>query len=75
VLAAQHRKDVFVGKPVANTVADRKKILKLCGEADVVLLVGHDMGQGIERLKVSSTKAPDLIQAESNLSHRVIIFA
>jgi predicted dehydrogenase len=43
LLAAQHGKHVYVDKPIANTIADGKKMIEACRQAGVVLLVGHDM--------------------------------
>jgi predicted dehydrogenase len=43
ILAAQHGKHVYVDKPIANTLADGKKMVEACQKAGVVLLVGHDM--------------------------------
>src|SRR5512147_6469 len=43
VLAAQHGKHVFVDKPIANTLADGKKMIEACQKAGVILLAGHDI--------------------------------
>ena len=37
MLAAQNGKHVFVDKPIANTLADGKKMVKACQDAGVVL--------------------------------------
>jgi predicted dehydrogenase len=73
VLAAQHGKHVFVDKPIANTMADGKKIVKACEEAGVVLLVGHDMRRlaGNRKAKelIDGGAIGDPIQVEANFSH------
>src|SRR4030067_1546793 len=53
VLAAQHGKHIFVDKPIANTLADGKKMIEACRKAGVVLLVGHDMRRlsGFRKMK------------------------
>ena len=53
LLAAQQGKHVFVEKPIANTLADGKKIVEACQKAGVVLLVGHDMRRlsGFRKIK------------------------
>jgi predicted dehydrogenase len=73
VLAARHGKHVFVDKPIANTMADGKEIVKACEEAGVVLLVGHDMRRlaGNRKAKelIEGGAIGDPIQVESNFSH------
>ncbi len=73
VLAAQHGKHVFVDKPIANTMADGKKIVKACQEARVVLLVGHDMRRlaGNRKVKelIDAGAIGDPVQVEANFSH------
>lgn len=73
ILAAQHGKHVYVEKPIANTIADAKRIIEACKEAGVVLMVGHD----IRRL-AGNRKAKELIDGgsignpimvEANFSH------
>ena len=56
ILAAQHGKHIFVEKPIANTMADGKKIIEACQKAGVALVVGHD----IRRLK-GFRKAKEII--------------
>jgi predicted dehydrogenase len=53
VMAAEHGKHVFVDKPIANTLADGKRMIDTCRKAGVVLLVGHDMRRlsGFRRMK------------------------
>ena len=73
MLAAQHGKHVFVDKPIANTMADGKKIVKACQKAGVVLLVGHDMRRlaGNRKAKelIDGGAIGDPIQVEANFSH------
>jgi len=73
VLAAQYGKHVFVDKPIANTMADGKKMVEACQKAGVVLMVGHDM-----RRLAGNRKAKELIEGgaigrpimiEANFSH------
>ena len=74
VLAAQHGKHVFVIKPIANTIADGKRMIEACQKAGVVLMVGHPrrrMG-GIRKIKeiVDSGTLGNLIMVEANSSSR-----
>jgi len=55
-LAAAHGKHIFVEKPLANTMADGRKMIDACKKAGVVLMVGHD----IRRLK-GFRKAKEII--------------
>ncbi len=41
ILAARQGKNVFVDKPIANTIADGRRMIEACKKADVVLMVGH----------------------------------
>ncbi len=75
VLAAQYGKHIFVDKPIANTMADGRKMVEACQEAGVVLMVGHDM-----RRLAGNRKAKELIDGgaigkpimvEANFSHSV----
>jgi predicted dehydrogenase len=75
VLAAQYGKHVFVDKPIANTMADGKKMVAACEEAGVVLLAGHDMRRlaGNRKAKelIDGGAIGDPIQVEANFSHPV----
>lgn len=53
ILAAKFGKNVFVDKPIANTLADGQKMISACEQARVVLLVGHDMRRlsGFRKMK------------------------
>ncbi len=55
-LAAQYGKHVYVDKPIANTLADGKKMIEACEKAGVVLLVGH-----VQRRHAGNRKAKELI--------------
>jgi predicted dehydrogenase len=75
VLAAQNGKHVFVDKPIANTLADGKKMVEACQRAGVVLLVGHDMRRvsGFRKMKELMDQGaigkPAMV--ESNFSGRI----
>jgi UDP-N-acetyl-2-amino-2-deoxyglucuronate dehydrogenase len=74
VLAAQNGKHVFVDKPIANTLADGKKMVKACQNAGVVLFVGHDMRRlsGFRKMKELMDKGAigRPVMVESNFSAR-----
>ena len=73
VLAAQYGKHVFVEKPIANTIADGKKITEACEKAGVVLMTGHYMRRwrGFRRLKelIDGGAIGNPVQVEANFSH------
>jgi predicted dehydrogenase len=75
VLAAQHGKHVFVDKPIANTLADGKKMVEACQKAGVVLLVGQDMRRlsGFRKVKELINKGTigKPVMVESNFSARL----
>lgn len=75
VLAAQYGKHVFLDKPIANTMADGRKIVEACQEAGVVLLVGHDMRRvsGFRRAKELIAKGAigNPVMVEANFSHNL----
>ena len=58
LLAAQYGKHVFVEKPIANTIADGKKMIEACEKAGVVLMVGHMM-----RRYAGHRKTKELVEA------------
>ena len=66
VLAAQHGKHVFVDKPIANTLADGKKMVEACRKAKVALLVGHDKEWCLDR--AFGGRSLKLVGDSSNLS-------
>jgi predicted dehydrogenase len=55
-LAAQHGKHVYVEKPIANTLADGRKMIEACEKAEVTLLIGH-----VQRRHAANRKAKELI--------------
>jgi predicted dehydrogenase len=75
VAAARKGKHVFVEKPIANTIADGKRIIDACEAAGVVLMVGH-----YRRRNAGNRKAKELIEQgaigepvmiEANVSNRL----
>jgi predicted dehydrogenase len=72
LLAAQHGKHVFVEKPIANTIADGKKMIAACEKAGVVLMVGHMMRRygGSRKIKelVDRGALGKPIMVEANIS-------
>ena len=75
VLAAQHGKHVYVEKPIANTLADGKKMVEACQKAGVVLLVGHDMRRlsGYRKIKelIDQGAIGKPVMVESNFAARL----
>ena len=75
VLAARHGKNVFVEKPIANTVAEGKRMIAACQEAGVVLMVGHHLRRltGIRKMKelIEAGAIGDPIQIEGNYSQNL----
>jgi predicted dehydrogenase len=72
VSAAQQGKHIFVDKPIANTLADGKKMVEACEKAGVVLLVGHDMRRlsGFRKMKdlIDGGAIGKPVMVESNFS-------
>ena len=75
LLAAEHGKHVFVEKPIANTLADGRKMIEACGGAGVVLMVGQHLRRltGIRKLKelVEAGIIGKPIQIEGNYSQNL----
>ena len=75
ILAARHGKHVFVEKPIANTIADAKKMIAACQKADVVLMVGHHLRRlaGFRKLKalIAGGTIGEPIQVEANFSQNL----
>ena len=73
VLAAHYGKHVFVEKPIANTIADGKKMIEACQKANVVLMVGHARRRNPGNRKVKELIDGGVIGApimvESNVSN------
>jgi len=57
-MAAERGKHVYVEKPIANTLADGKRIIEVCEKAGVVLMVGH-----YARRIATIRKAKELVDA------------
>ena len=74
-LAARYRKHVYVEKPIANTLADGRKMIEACREAGVVLMVGHDMRRlaGFRKIKelIDNGAIGKPVMAEANFSHNL----
>ena len=75
LLAARYGKHVFVEKPIANTIDDGRKMIAVCREAGVVLMVGQHLRRltGIRKLKelVDDGTIGDPIQVEGNYSQNL----
>lgn len=73
VEAAKHGKHVFVDKPIANTVAEAKKMREVCQQARVILAVGHNTRRmaGHRKMKslIDEGVLGNIIMAEANFSH------
>jgi predicted dehydrogenase len=73
-LAARYGKHVYVEKPIANTLADGKRMVEACDEAGVILMIGH-----VHRRHAGNRKIKELIDSgaigkpvmvETNISSR-----
>jgi predicted dehydrogenase len=75
LLAAQHGKHVFVDKPIANTLADGRKMVEACEKAGVTLIVGHDMRRlaGLRKMKelIAGGAIGKPVMVESNFSANI----
>jgi predicted dehydrogenase len=75
LLAAQHGKHVFVDKPIANTMADGRKMVEACEKAGVVLIVGQDLRRlsGFRKMKELIDKGVigKPVMVDSNFSARM----
>jgi len=73
VLAARYGKNVFVDKPVANTIENAKKMIRACRENKVILSVGHNSRRAAEVREMKSLVARGtlgkILSAEANFSH------
>ncbi|MGZ8265924.1 MAG: Gfo/Idh/MocA family protein [Burkholderiales bacterium] len=56
VIAAERGKHVWVIKPIANTLADAKRMIEACEKAGVVLMIGHP-----RRRQAATRKAKQLV--------------
>ena len=75
LLAAQYGKHVFVEKPIANTIADGRKMIGACQKAGTVLMVGQHLRRltGIRKLKelIDAGTIGSPIQIEGNYSQNL----
>jgi predicted dehydrogenase len=75
VAAAESGKHVFVEKPIANTMADGRKMVEACKRAGVVLMVGQHMRRlaGYRKMKelMDSGILGNLIQVDANFSQNL----
>ena len=75
ILAARHGKHVFVEKPIANTIADARRMIAACHKANVVLMVGHHLRRlaGFRKLKalMAAGAIGEPIQVEANFSQNL----
>jgi predicted dehydrogenase len=73
--AAEHGKHVFVEKPIANTMADARKMIEACRRAQVVLMVGHHLRRltGFRKMKelIGQGVLGKPIQVEGNFSQNL----
>jgi len=75
VYAAKNGKHVFVEKPIANTIADGKRVMAACNEAGVVLMVGHYRRRNTGNRKVKELieqgAIGDPVMIEANVSNHL----
>ena len=57
--AMERGKHVYVEKPIANTLADGRRMIEACAKARVTLLIGH-----VHRRHAANRKAADLLLAK-----------
>jgi len=73
VEAAEQGKHVYVEKPIANTIADAKKMIDVCRKAGVVLMVGHHRRRNAGNRKVKELIEQGVIgktiMVEANMSN------
>jgi predicted dehydrogenase len=71
--AAEAERHVFVDKPIANTVAEARAMVRACEAAELVLMVGHQSRREapFRRLKalVDDGALGAILQAECHFSH------
>jgi predicted dehydrogenase len=74
ILASRYGKHVFVEKPIANTIADGKKMIEASNQAGIVLMVGHMMRRYAGNRKVKELVDKGAIgkpvMAEANMSDK-----
>jgi len=73
VKAAEHGKHVFVEKPIANTIADAKRMIEACQKNGVVLAVAHNQRRlnGYRKIKgmLQERRLGEVVMVETNFSH------
>jgi predicted dehydrogenase len=71
-MAAQAGKNVFLDKPIANTVRDGQKIASACEKAGVVLSLGYQRRRECHfrwiKAEIDAGRFGKLVQAEGNIS-------
>lgn len=74
-LAARYGKHIFVEKPIANTLADGRRMIEVCRKAGVILMVGHNMRRltGYRKIKelIDSGSIGKPVMVEANFSHNL----
>jgi predicted dehydrogenase len=75
VLAARNRKHIFVEKPIANSLADGRRIIEACKEAGITLMVGHyrRRNTGIRKIKefLENGTLGQPVMVEANVSNHL----
>jgi len=75
ILGAERGKHIFVEKPIANTIEEAKKMIKVCQDKEVVLAVGHNLRRFPLFRKMKSLIEKGAIgtpvMAEGNYSHNL----
>ena len=71
-MAAEAGKHVFLDKPIANTVAEGRKIARICEDAGVVLSLGYQRRRESQfrwiKAEIDGGRFGKLVQAEANIS-------
>lgn len=74
-MAARYGKHVFVEKPIANALADGRRMIETCRKAGVVLMIGHNMRRlaGFRKTKelIDSGSIGEPVMVEANFSHNL----
>ena len=70
--AAEAGKHVFLDKPIANTIADGKKITQVCADYGVILAIGYQRRRENHfrwiKEEIGAGRFGKLVQAEANIS-------
>lgn len=71
-MAAQAGKDVFLDKPIANTVNEAREIARVCENAGVVLSLGYQRRRESHfrwiKSEIDAGRFGKLVQADANIS-------